>query len=250
MAYNKQVNPYGIASSELGWRGFADGGKHGNPAAIAPPKDTTLAEAAIKGAGVLWDEYEPMKAKKLGTFGADATSDISSEMEEMYKIGSNLEIDSEERDAARQSYSMLSSQLNRIKSNPNYGKDVYNEKWYNWVPDKGIRADESPKYTRGYIDPYQNYLNKEEAFWKAEANPKGNYYEGEVAPTARELREQDLATFGPDLVSKPLSEKEKEIIAKKKIAEKNIFEDFNYKDPFGDNAYGLNRAKNFFKGIF
>ena len=34
MAYNKQVNPYGVSSSELGWRGFADGGKHGNPAAV------------------------------------------------------------------------------------------------------------------------------------------------------------------------------------------------------------------------
>ena len=34
MAYNKQVNPYGVSSSELGWKGFADGGKHSNPGAV------------------------------------------------------------------------------------------------------------------------------------------------------------------------------------------------------------------------
>jgi hypothetical protein len=55
MVYNKQVNPYGIASSELGWRGFADGGRHGNPGALAPPKNTLLSDAALLGMSAALD---------------------------------------------------------------------------------------------------------------------------------------------------------------------------------------------------
>jgi hypothetical protein len=48
MSYNKQVNPYGIASSELGWRGFADGGRMSNPGAVAI-KEPWWKEYAAKG---------------------------------------------------------------------------------------------------------------------------------------------------------------------------------------------------------
>ena len=48
MAYNKQVNPYGVSSSELVWKGFADGGKHGNPSAPAV-KEPWWKEYAAKG---------------------------------------------------------------------------------------------------------------------------------------------------------------------------------------------------------
>ena len=52
MAYNKQVNPYGIASSELGWSGFADGGRISSPGATQV-KDPWWAEYAAAGSAAV-----------------------------------------------------------------------------------------------------------------------------------------------------------------------------------------------------
>jgi len=55
MAYNKQVNPYGIASSELGWSGFADGGRISSPGATQV-KDNPYAAYAAKMVGdIAWN---------------------------------------------------------------------------------------------------------------------------------------------------------------------------------------------------
>ena len=55
MAYNKQVNPYGVSSSELGWKGFADGGKHGNPGAVQV-KDNPYAKYTAQMVGdIAWN---------------------------------------------------------------------------------------------------------------------------------------------------------------------------------------------------
>ena len=62
MAYNKQVNPYGVASSELGWKGFADGGKHGNPGAVQV-KDNPYAKFAAQMIGdIAWNAGKEFSA--------------------------------------------------------------------------------------------------------------------------------------------------------------------------------------------
>ena len=62
MGYNKQVNPYGVASSELGWKGFADGGKHGNPGAVQV-KDNPYAKFAAQMIGdIAWNAGKEFSA--------------------------------------------------------------------------------------------------------------------------------------------------------------------------------------------
>ena len=55
MSYNKGVNPYGVAVSELGWRGFADGGRNTNPGGVNPTKSTLLSDAALLGMSAALD---------------------------------------------------------------------------------------------------------------------------------------------------------------------------------------------------
>ena len=62
MAYNKQVNPYGVSSSELGWKGFADGGKHGNPGAVQV-KDNPYAKYTAQIVGdIAWNAGKELTA--------------------------------------------------------------------------------------------------------------------------------------------------------------------------------------------
>jgi len=125
MPYNKQVNPWGGSSSELGWRGFADGARHSNPAAIAPPSNDPYTKLAIKAitdiGGAAWDEYtapentgETMWGDELGRFDTAIAAQKTPETI-----------------AAAQM-----AKRNFMRSHPNAGKEIYTRpEWTDNVPD-------------------------------------------------------------------------------------------------------------------
>jgi hypothetical protein len=62
MPYNKQANPYGIASSELGWKGFADGGRMGNPGAVQVKDNPYAKFAANMVSDIAWNAGKELTA--------------------------------------------------------------------------------------------------------------------------------------------------------------------------------------------
>jgi len=138
MAYNKQVNPYGIASSELDWAGFADGGRITPPGAIAPPQPELLSELAVLGMSAALegdgDLFGPSATGKI--VGGDAMTGVDKAMLDVANAANVKDITSEDK-------ALLSTQMDRLTK---------------------LKASEA----------------KEKAFWEAQANPAGNYYEGDT----------------------------------------------------------------------
>lgn len=166
MAYNKQVNPYGIASSELGWRGFADGGKHGNPAAIAPPKDDIYKKLAMKAltdiGGAAWNEYTAPVNTGQSMWGDElAGFDTAIDAKVTGKDGALRDKNAVELEAAER------AKADFIRSHPNAGKEIYNRpEWTENVPDFLMPGGSRYKVPEGSINTRQ--ANAYRNNWKAD----------------------------------------------------------------------------------
>jgi len=158
MPYNKQTNPYGIASSELGWRGFADGGRMGNPTALAPPKDDIYKKLAVKAitdiGGAAWNEYtspvnegQTMWGDELSRFDTAIAAQKTPEA-----------IEGAER--AKRDF---------ISSHPNAGKEIYQRpEWTDKVPDFLMPGGSRFNTPEGAINPRQAGTIRRN--WKADPN--------------------------------------------------------------------------------
>jgi len=158
MPYNKQTNPYGVASSELGWRGFADGGRMSNPGAIAPPKDDIYKKLAVKAitdiGGAAWNEYtspvnegQTMWGDELSRFDTAIAAQKTPEA-----------IEGAER--AKRDF---------ISSHPNAGKEIYQRpEWTDKVPDFLMPGGSRFNTPEGAINPRQAGTIRRN--WKADPN--------------------------------------------------------------------------------
>ncbi len=224
MPYNKQVNPYGIASSELGWRGFADGGKHGNPAAIAPPSSDPYTKLAIKAitdiGGAAWDEYTAPENAGQSMWG-----------DELSKFDTAIAAQKtpETIEAAQM------AKRNFIRSHPNAGKEIYSRpEWTEWVPDFLMPGGSRYKTPEGTLNSRQ--AREKRAYYTA---PLGINYE---VPRAK--------VVVPPLVEKDNSTKLEDFRTKKVLtpAEAREFAELQNTQPIDDakahqaNVYAENKA--------
>jgi len=169
MAYNKQANPWGVSSSELGWKGFADGARHGNPAAIAPPSSDAYTKLAMKAitdiGGAAWDEYtapvnggQSMWGDELGKFDTAIAAQKTPEAIE----GAQM------------------AKRNFMRSHPGAGKEIYNRpEWTEDVPDFLMPGGSRYKVPEGMINDRQ--AREKRANYKS---PLGVNYEFPAAKTA------------------------------------------------------------------
>jgi len=104
---------WGPASSELGWKGFADGAKMGSPAAIAPPKNDIYKKLAVKAitdiGGAAWNEY---------TSPVDTGTDMWGEEIARFDTAIEAQTTPEAREAARRAKGDF------IRSHPTAGKAI------------------------------------------------------------------------------------------------------------------------------
>jgi len=194
MAYNQQINPWGGATSELGWRGFADGGRISSPGAIAPPKPTLLSDAALLGMSAVLegdgDLFGPSATGKI--VGGDAWKAVSSSMDTLRNRANDATLSKEDRLLAMKAYGAASDEKIRIKQSPGFGKSIYTKDTFEFgdAPKDGIlsedvdnryMSDDSSwhKAKASKLAEVEAAEAKEKAFWEAQANPTGNYYEGD-----------------------------------------------------------------------
>ena len=155
MPYNKQVNPYGIASSELGWKGFADGGKMGNPAALAPPSTDIYRKLAIKAitdiGGSAWNEYTSAENQGQTMWGDELRAfDTAANAEVKGLDGKMRSKNDQELEAAQR------AKRDFISSHPNAGKDIYTRpEWTEKIPDFLLQEGSRYKVPEGSVNQRQ-----------------------------------------------------------------------------------------------
>jgi hypothetical protein len=145
MAYNKQANPWGGSTSELGWRGFADGSKHGNPAALAPPSSDPYTKLAIKAitdiGGAAWDEYTAPVNAGQSMWGDELK-------------GFDTAIAAQKTPEAIEGAQM--AKRNFIRAHPNAGKEIYSRpEWTDNVPDFLMPGGSRYKTPEGMLNARQ-----------------------------------------------------------------------------------------------
>jgi len=167
MAYNRQANPWGGSSSELGWRGFADGSKHGNPAALAPPSSDPYTKLAIKAitdiGGAAWDEYtapvnagQSMWGDELKGFDTAIADQVTDETTKLRRNKNAIELAAAER-----------AKADFIRSHPNAGKSIWNRpEWTENVPDFLMPGGSRYEVPKGAINSRQ--ANTYRSNWKAD----------------------------------------------------------------------------------
>ena len=143
MAYNKQVNPYGIASSELGWRGFADG------ETIKGPSPVTIKES-------WWEKGKAAALAAIAGSGTDAflgrENQAPTEKDNPYRLRGEFSFGQKDQDLASRHASLNTDQESLIN---------------NYMKTKGV-ADRSTAITMIQKDPstapeWTSYVNAQAA---------------------------------------------------------------------------------------
>jgi hypothetical protein len=167
MPYNKQANPYGIASSELGWKGFADGGRMGNPGALAPPKNTLLSDAALLGMSAALDGsgdwFGPSATDKL--VGGDAMKGVDTAITDVTTAAKAEGVTEDQQELFKNQYDTLIKLKGDIAGSKDYNKPIYHKGTFEF--------GDAPKGGVLFKDLDNKYTNKEvmsktfdKPFWK------------------------------------------------------------------------------------
>lgn len=157
MPFNKTTNPYGVAESGLGWRGFADGARHSNPAALAPPTEDPYTKLALKAlvdmGGAAWDEYT----------APELTGKMWDDELNRFDTAIAAQKTPETIEAAKKAKRIFAS------SHPNAGKDIYARPgWTEYVPDFLMKGGSNYEVPEGALNVRQsNYIRNN---WKADPN--------------------------------------------------------------------------------
>lgn len=169
MAYNKQQNPWGVSSSELGWKGFADGGRISTPAAIATPSENPYTKLALKAitdiGGAAWDEYTAPVSKGDVMWGDELSR---------FDTAIAAQKTPEAIEGAKR------AKRDFIRSHPNAGKEIYNRpEWTENIPDFLMPGGSRYKTPEGSLNARQ--ANALRSNWRADPR-----FTPESAPLAKQ----------------------------------------------------------------
>jgi len=132
MAYNKQVNPYGVSSSELVWKGFADGGRHGNPATPKAPESSFLSDVAKLGISAVLDEsngyFSPSATKKV--VGGDMMQGAKTAQDALMQAAIKPGATEADQLQLKRDSDFLKAHQGRVAASKDYNKTIYDKAWY------------------------------------------------------------------------------------------------------------------------
>ncbi len=179
MPYNKQVNPYGIASSELDWKGFADGGSNTNPGTptVNDPWWTKGAAALASNlGGRMFDSIVSGASKEsFGKYGGESQEAYDQDPGKAYRQGNTLfdrmrannKSEAEANEAAYQKFKQM--KIDQLRGSADNKNGEYNS-------DERANDYFESQASRGKYDTdSKQYLTDEQGWTKTNPNFSPDY---------------------------------------------------------------------------